>query len=282
MKKFAENNALRILYAALVLALTVVSLSVFIFLAFRAEQDRISSETMLYRAEIVNSAENLRSALYADDERLSYHYAASAADRASLAGDVAAAKMFRSMADSLLADSEADSAVTEAVEQYLASGQTQFEYVNEAEGADGEDDLSDEEEARPVSAYSEEIAQKCLDRVFGNHNTLRLGMKNRNGQLVYSCSNAYAVIDERTGLPMEFAISLSPAEKRLTADECVQCAMVFLEEYFPRELAESAEVRRIEADDSTGTFEVYCVSRGRQLVMSVRRDTGRVARFCVK
>lgn len=283
MKKFAQKHASELLWTTLVLALTVISLSVYLFFSFRVEQDRRESEDLLYRAEIVNTAENLKSALEAEDERLSYHYAASAADRASLAGDHDAAVMFRGMADSLLLDNGTSSAVKQAVEQYLASGTTEFDFTSEDAGADlTEGEFMNDDDVRPVSAYAVETAEKCLERVFGNHNTLRRGMKSRNGELLFSCSNAYAVIDERTGLPVEFAISLTPAEMRLTADECVQYALDFLEEYFPSDLAESADVRKIEADDSAGTFEIYCVSKNRQLVMSVRRDTGRVARFCVK
>lgn len=279
MKKFFENHVMELVGATAVLLIALVSLSVFLFFSFRAEAEISASTTMLDRAELRSMAENLQSALNAGDGRLSYHYAASAAEKASRAGDHDAAALFRRMADSLLAEDGAVTAMQQALEQYLESGEApDFSTITDA----SDEKFMSDEDVHPVSAYSIEIAEKCLERMFGNHNTLRRGMKSRNGELLFSCSNAYAVIDERTGLPIEAAISLSPAEIRLTADECVDSAMMFLEEFFPGDIAASTDVRNIKADNSAGTFEIYCVSQNRQLVLSVRRDNGRVARLMAR
>lgn len=283
MKKFAQNHAVEILWTMLILALTLISLSFFVFFTFCAEQEREESTEMLYRVGISNTAENLKNALEADDGRSSYHYAASAAEQASVAGDHDTAVMFRRMADLLLGDAVADSTILNAVEQYLLKGEAvELETMTEAsESTMPGVGFMNDKDVHPVSSYNVENAKKCLDSVFGNHNTLRRGMKSKNGELVFSCSNAYAVIDARTGVPIELAISLSPAEIKLNADECVSSALDFLTEYFPMDIVNSADLRRIEADDVAGTFEICCVSKGRRFTMSVRRDTGRVARFIV-
>lgn len=275
MKKFAEKYASALLWTMGVLIISLLSLCVFIFFAFRADANARASAAMLRQAELENTVENLKESLDARDERLAYHYAASAAETAASAGEHDAAVLFRRMADALLGSSDAMPAMRQTLENYLLRGEIPESFYK-AEEADGE------EEIQSVSSYRLDNAEKCVSRLFGENNTLRRGMKSRNGELVFSCSNAYAVIDEKTGLPVEAAISLAPAEKRLDADACVHYALRFLEDYFPKEIASNASVRNIAEDSIAGTFEISVISCGRGMILSVRRDNGRVARLTAR
>lgn len=276
MKKFAEKYVSALLWTMGVLLISLLTLCVFIFFAFRADANARASSAILQRAELENTVNNLKEALDAGEERLSYHYAASAAEDAASAGEHEAAVLFRRMADTLLESSEKIPLIRQTLENYLMTGVIP-EYAAQPDASS-----ENEEEIQSVSAFHVENAVRCVNRLFGENNTLRQGRKSRNGELVFSCSNAYAVIDEKTGLPIEAAISLPPAEKRLDADACVNSAMRFLEDYFPREVAVNASVRNIAEDSLAGTFEITFVSRNREMSLAVRRDNGRVARVTAR
>lgn len=273
MKSFVEKYAAALLWTMGVLLISLLTLCVFIFLAFRADANARASVAMLRHAELESTVENLQEALEAEDEQRAYHYAASAAETAALAGERETAILFERMAEDLLASSRSMETLRETLKQYLLTGETQVE-VEQTEET--------QEESKAVSLFHVENAERCVRRLFGDRNTLRRGMKSRNGTLLFSCSNAYAVIDEKTGLPVEAAISLEPSEKRLDADACVNSAIRFLEEFFPNEVVANASVQSIAEDGVSGTFEIAFVSQNRRMLLSVRRDNGRVARLTAK
>lgn len=272
MKKFAVKYSYALLIVSAVLVAAVLSLSVLLYFSVKEQRAVLESEKILYGSELYGTAEKLAEALERENTVLSYHYAASLAELSALAGEGENAALFRKMSETLLSGNTAENAlIKQAVDEFLATG--------ELRGAENSDAVSEQyaEEYR-VSAYAIETASECVKKLFGEHNTLRLGRRCGSGELIYSCSNAYAVIDERSGQPMELAVSFPPAEKRLSEDECAGHAMRFLEKFHPAEAAD-AQVKSITADEAAGAFDITIKSRGREISLTVRRDTGSVVRL---
>ncbi|MBQ4354600.1 MAG: hypothetical protein IJC71_06870 [Clostridia bacterium] len=274
MKKFAEKYAEAILWTAGVLLLAILALSVFLFFSFRADQRMRESSAMLSRAEYESSLENFQKALDSGDDRLIYHCAQKAAETAASAGERNAASVFRYAAGEILRGTEQIPMIRQTVDAFFVNGTMPHQEIRTEEEND--------DEAKAVVSWRVENAEKCVSRLFGEHNSLRRGAKSRNGELLYSCSNAYAVIDARTGLPVEAAISMPPAEQILGADACVNSALRFLGDFFPDEVAASASVRGISADSVSGTFAVTLTAAGRMMTVSVRRDNGKVVQLTTR
>ena len=99
-----------------------------------------------------------------------------------------------------------------------------------------------------------------------------------NGDILFSVSNAYAVIDGQRCVPIEAAISLEEGEALIGEDRCVAQAMKFISDFFPKEVSRSAVVKRVDSSD-VGRTDVYAEACGVSMCITVRRDTGRVVRF---
>ena len=212
MKNFAEKHVTVILFSAVILLCATLFLTASLVFVSRSANRKAESELILNRAEYENTVKNLRESIYAGDDILAYHYAADAAENAARIGENDAAVMFTQMAEKLLTSPEIIRELGQTVDKYIKNGDipTLQNSVEEER----------ENEIKAVALARIEEAQKCVERLFGEHNSLKMEMKSRNGEIIFSCSNAYAVVDSRTGLPIEAAVSLMPAENKLDADAC--------------------------------------------------------------
>jgi len=272
MEEFAKKHIQALLTVTAVLILTVISLSMFIGTSFRADSAAEESARVLTRARLSSSVDRLLQSLDRGSLMESYHFAKKASEDASAAGENEAAVIFSKAADHLLSGEE--ELARESLAAYLGGE------IPEHDDTAGEPEKEEEYEA--VSVYRAQAAEECVKRLFGENNTLRRETKCRNGELVFSCRNAYAVIDSRTGLPIEAAVSLSPAQIRLSTEECVGYAMRFLEDFFPPDIVSAAAVTEVRRDNTSGCCEVTVTAKNRRITMSVRRDTGRVSRLTAR
>ncbi len=274
MKKYAEKYAYELLITSLALLIALVGLCAYVFLVFYGEMREERSRALLYQSRLEDAEEKLDLSLTEQEDRLAYHYAAVAAELCAEKGDHPAALLYGKVANTILQAPEQMSAIQKALESYRDTGEIPHTLVGQE--ADGEEEL------RSVSMERWAAAEDCVERMYGTYHALHPGAKARNGELVFTGSNAYAIIDGRTGLPVEAAISLSPARKILGADACIGAAKRFLAEYFPEPMATGAVLETIDSDERAGTFELTYRYGEKRMVLSVRRDNGRVARLTTR
>lgn len=262
-----KSGKLKYIAAIGVLTLVIIGLCAYIFIDFRADSEAERSGVALARAGMNGSARGLNDDISAGDMTLAYHHASEAAEYAELCGETDACGMFRSIASSIR-NGSLDTNVTAVIDDFLVSGLMPDEIpFFETEG----------EEVSAVSAEVYSKAKECASRFFGGA-VLTGGQQNLNGEILFSVSNAYAVIDGEKCVPVEAAISLDEGNATLGQDECVGAAMKFISDFFPSEIAASARINRVEPSGGCRA-DVYAESCGVEMQMTVRRDTGRVVRF---
>jgi len=270
MKKFLENNAVGLFLAVLAASAVILGLCGWIYLDFRGDENR----ELMYDAEAEAAAQNLLDSLDAGDVILSYHYARTVRDNAARSGYRDAAHTFMGLAETIRITGITDD-MADAVAQYLTDG-FEKETVNET----GENEVVRSSEPADVAAVRQSDALASAEEIMGQEGFLTMAVRCREGEFLFTCRNAYAVIDEKTSMPVEIGISLPPAraEKRLSAEECEEYAARFLRRYFP---AVSAEVVRI-APDGDGNMTVEYRLDGRRVTASVRQDTGKIVRYIAR
>ena len=184
--------------------------------------------------------------------------------------------MLFSAADRLISEDGSDESLTDSVKETLdgffeRKPEDQTEIYDDAAAEDS-----------MLEAYRTEVTDMCVKRLFGEHNPLLAERKSVDGDIVYTCSNAYAVIDSRSGVPREAVISLERAEKRLDVKACAEYALRFIGDFFIDDISSSAKIASVTADDYAGTFvfDIHC--RDRSIKAAVRRDNGRLAYFLIR
>ena len=80
-------------------------------------------------------------------------------------------------------------------------------------------------------------------------------------------------------MPVEAAISLETGEAIMTDEQCKAAADSFLSEFFPASTADTAsyQILNTTGDESICTVGYTC--GGKQVIVAVSRDSGRVVRF---
>ena len=273
MKNRMGCRMLVILSSALVCV--IAGLLAFLYFDFRADRTAEASRRMIAETELYRAAENLADELRDGRTILAYHDAKEAAESARLTGQERAALLFDRIARELedLSDHTLPASEEESVRRFLETGEVEEGTVSAAASYDVREDA---DEPRILSQIRLERARKCADRLIGTGKLLHLCEKNREGQLLFTCANAYAVIDEATGLPVEAALSFSPGAPRLTTEECAARAQAFLTAFYPKDIASAAVMCSIEPAARDQVMRAQFFSLGRRITVDVRRDTGRV------
>ena len=269
MKKSLEKRAYGLAIAFCAAVLIIIGLSGWIYLDFRGDENR----DLRMRAESEAAAEHLLEALEAGDTVLSYHYARLVRDSAANSGGVETAQKFAGLAETIR--------ITGITEDMLGTAQ---EYLNGGWG--GKDSASDAavlpdlpSEPADVSVLHRNDALAAAEEIMGTKNFLTEAVRCREGQFLFSCRNAYAVIDGKTSLPVEIGISLPPSDGStvLSPEECRARADEFLRKYFP-----SIQIQAVRVTPGEDCVNVEYRMEGRTVTASVRRDTGRIVRYTAR
>lgn len=276
MEKFVERHLRGTLITLAVLVCICVGLLLFLYFDFTAQREGKAYEDYVAEVEMRNSARDLCDALDASDGALAYHGSEMAAYHASRCGKENEAAFFHRIS-SYLRSGEADlGAVETEVRHFLGGG--------EISGVDASDiDYSNEtsEGVASIFDYKMEAAGERANELFGLSGVLKPVTKSPDGRLVFACENAYAVIDEASGLPVEAGISVSAGEAILTSVECLEKSRDFLGKCFSKDLAEDAVlIDSYPEDESVYGMVFRC--RDIEVVLSVKRDTGKVVRMNVR
>ena len=282
MKTFLTRHGTAVFVTAAVLFLTVCSLSAYIYLDFRADDAAAVSQSYLHETLFRTNVRRLGAALSEENRVTSYHFAVTAAENAASAGYGDDASFFRKISAGIADGARNMDEIAGAVEDYLESGEIpeSFSLLYHDAGAEKED-LMDSEPAS-VSYFRKWAADECAASVIGAEDLLRPAEKSPAGEFVYTCRNAYAVVDARSGSPVEAGMSITPGELRLDEAACAGFAQNFIREYFPPDIARAANLVSAVPDNAAGTYNFTYQSAGRTIQLSVKRDSGRIVRLIAR
>ena len=147
------------------------------------------------------------------------------------------------------------------------AGETPAAEAWAAHGDAGRSDVLPESVLPPGAANKAEAAAK---RIVGERAVLSRGTVRPGEKLLFTASNAYVLVDARTGEPVEFSLSLAPGEDRLDARSCADAARQFLRESCPSADTEEADARVTFPEPGFAWVRLPGAS------VRVRRDTGKV------
>lgn len=248
-------------------ALITAGLIAYVMIDFRADSDAARADRLLAETGLNGTARVLSEDIAEGDMMLAYHHASEAAEYARLAGNAGAAELFGEITDEIR-EGRLEPRMAAAVDGFVASGVLPDEMpFFEYEPVD----------TAAVSVDVYEAAEECAERFFGGAIMTR-GQRLSNGEILFSSSNAYAVIDGQRCVPIEACISLDAGGARIGAQECAARAMEFIADFFPESVSRSAVVTRVDMSDGRRA-DVYAQAAGASMCVTVRRDTGRVVRF---
>ena len=269
MKKFLEKRAYGLAIAFCAAAVIIIGLSGWVYLDFRGDENR----DLRLRAESESAAEHLLEALESGDNILSYHYARMVRDSAAKSGGVETAQKFAGLAETIRITGITEDMVR-AAQEYLRGNWEEKEPASDAAV------LPDSPpEPSEVSVLHRKDALAAAEEIMGTKNFLTEAVRCREGQFLFSCRNAYAVIDGKTSLPVEIGISLPPSDGStvLSQEECRARADEFLRKYFP-----AVQVQAVRVTPGEDCVNVEYRMEGRTVTASVRRDTGRIVRYAAR
>jgi len=276
MEKFVERHSRAILITLCVLVCVCVGLLAFVYFDFTAQREGEAYADYAAEVEMRNSARDLCDALEAADGALAYHDSEMAAYHASRCGKENEAAFFHRIS-AYLRSGDADlGAVATEVRHYLDGGE-----VSGLDAADVDYSGESSESVGSIFDYKMEAAGELANGMFGLSDTLKPVTKSPDGRLVFACENAYAVIDATSGIPIEAGISVSVGEPILTSVECLEKTREFLEKCFSKKLAEGA-VLIDSYPEGESVYGMVFRCRDIEVVLSVKRDTGKVVRMNVR
>ncbi len=269
-----------------VLLCAVIVLGVYVWTDIKDDSARDKSLAELFETEMYNSADKLYSAMSDGNITTAYHYAKSAEEYAGRAGKSDEVRLFSEISSYLENGEMPSEEIGEKLRVYLSTGDVPDVTVT-AEMTDKTIWNAEQETAEPefVSKYRADAAYEAAGRLIGVDGVFHLCEKNTDGELIFTCRNAYAVIDVNSGMPIEAALSLDRSDAeggRLTAEEGIACASEFLERFYPRSAMLSMGVVSVTPDDICGTYDIMFSICGRNTLVSVRNDSGRVVRIVAR
>ena len=278
MKNFLTRPLTALVVTAAVLFLTVCSLSAYIYIDFRTDDAAAQTQSHLHETLFKTNVRRLEAALTEENPMSSYHFALTAAENAASAGYGDDAAFFRKISTGIADGAQNIPEIAAAVNDYLETGEFPEGFTVLYHDEETTENFMDSEPAS-VSYFRERAAEECAADVTGADGILRPAEKTRAGEFVYTCRNAYAVIDARSGTPVEAGVSLRPGELRLTEADCVGYAEDFLHDYFPPDIVRSAHLVSAVPDESGSTYDLTYQSGERTIRLSVKRDSGRIVRL---
>jgi hypothetical protein len=207
---------------------------------------------------------------------LAYHHVKYAADYAAMCGLSAEAEMFGSISARVLAGEMTDDMVQQ-VKNYIETGEVTV--INETKTINDAVDGSIAEVPLNVNLSRYKAAKNTTDKLFGGEDIIRRMEKTRGGNLIFLCENAYAVIDERTALPIEAWISLDGGEITMSEEECIAAAKQFLLMFYSDDTVKNGSVNNIVTNKEIGVVNIDYMLGTRKVNLSVKGDNGRVIGF---
>lgn len=283
MKDFVSRHCTAILVITSVLFVSTCALSAYVYVDFRADERAAQSLDYLNETLFKTYVRRLSSALSDNDTMSSYHFAVNAAETAAQVGLHDEALFFRKISFGIENGGADMTEISSVVSEYLESWRVpeSFSVLSTLyeEKENTEEDVA-EIEPSSVSGFRRWAAGVCASEIIGATGVLHSAELSPDGKFVFTCRNAYVVIDAHSGYPAEVGISMRKSgEIKFGEAECIENAGNFLREFFPPDIYRPAVLLSVSQNDTAGTFELVYRSGERIFHLSVGRDIGRVVRL---
>lgn len=263
--EYIKKHSAGIFVASIILLAGVIALSVYIFLDYRSDSRELERYRRMYEVEMKSAAFRLAGELEAGETMKSYHSAMSAAENAKKAGLGEAAGLFTRVSEAIVSGSADEYA--DVIKGYISGGE--FEYPSEPE----KEAEQPESSQKYVSRFQLERAEKTANSLFGVKNTLKFVESSAGESLIFTCRNAYAVIDADTGIPREASISLDYRPPVLSDEECIAAAFEYIGAFYPEGAFSSvSDVKYARENTLAAEFSV----KGKKITVMVERGRGRL------
>ncbi len=279
MENFWKKHSRGLFISAAFFACVSVALSIFVYMNFTAQREYAEYSVYLAETEERSAARSLLYALESDDKLEAYHSAAMSAVYASRSGETEAAAFFNGIANALKNGENVSEAAVREVAEFLEHG-TLPSGILTAEPAQVHE-VEERVTEGIASSYRMNAAGATANKIFGLDGALSAVTKSADGRLIFSCDNAYAVIDERSGMPVEVGISLPSSSPCLSVDDCDMAVRKFLDGFFSNEIAASATLTEVQ-NEGEAVYDMVYTCRDIEVCISVKRDTGRIIRLVMK
>lgn len=254
----------------------IIGLLATLAVMMRSESIERRSNIAMCRAEMEASAVSLLDDVAAGDRVRAYHNAACAADYALRSGEREGAILFNKIADEALRG-ELNEEITEVVNSYLARSDESTQRVRNTSKTPTQETKIHHPTFVSIEKY--ELAKDSANRTAGGNYVFTEGVRTDSGAYIFSCGNAYALIDEKTVLPIEGAVSLSEHSGNLNDAECETVAKEYLKLLFPSdEEAFESPIDKLIDEPARSVTYVY-LSGEREIKATVNRTSGRVVSF---
>ncbi len=280
MKNFVNRSSAALLTAACILFATVCVLGGYICYDFRADTERTLAEQNLRSTLLKTNARSLADALTSENRVTAYHFARNAADAAADTASPDTVRFFRTLSDAVAGEERPLTDLAAAVTMYLETGDIPADFAASEDVLPDEEDPLDSEPAS-VSYFRALAAEECASAMIGVEGVLRPAAKSRTGEYVFTCRNAYAVVDARSGAPLEAELSVPRGgEVRLDEADCMAKADEFLRTYFPPDIARAAALTGVQPVGTAFAFDFR--SGEKNIRLTVSRVSGRVVRLVAR
>ncbi|MBE6541422.1 MAG: hypothetical protein E7672_03130 [Ruminococcaceae bacterium] len=261
----------------------LIVLGVYVYCDIRNDSIRNHSLADLFQTEMYNAADRLYSELNSGNYITAYHYSKSAEEYAARANLKNEGRLFSKIAFEIENNGTVGGETSEALLLYLTTGRVSDNTItaefsprnteNEVESGWAGATLS------AVSKYKIAAAEKSAENVVGVDRVFHLCEKNSAGELIFTCKNAYAVIDEKTGEPIESMLSLERGDENISSDGGLDAVRGFLGMFYPRSSVASIVVEKSVTNEACGTYDYTLLIDGREALVSVKCDSGKVVRI---
>lgn len=239
----------------------------------KAERLRKASETQTYRTEMEIAAGSF---LLDTDKTVAYHHIRSASDYAMRAGELAGAELFGDIASRVLSGD-----ITEEM-KYSVESFLNTDNLSPPENRAHDNPAVTSLKSNPpsyISSKKYKFAEDRANRLFGSTNIFTSGIRTNLGAYLFTCDNAYVIIDERTLLPMEGAVSLDANTLNLSRAECITNTAEYLGAIFPSIKHSFKEPVEISEDESTGIVNLLYETEQGEIRVSVSLGSGKIVKF---
>ena len=263
--EYIKKHSAGIFASSLVLLAGVIALLAYIFFDYRADAREREQYKLMYEVEMKSAAFRLSEELEGGEAMKSYHSAMSAAEYAKKAGLKEAAGLFTRVSDAIVSGS-ADEYI-DIIKGYIRDGEFEYPAEPEMEAEQMENNK------KYVSSFQLERAAKAANSLFGVKNTLKFVESSAGERLIFTCRNAYAVIDADSGIPREASISLEYKPPVLSDEECIAAASEYIGEFYPDGTFLAVSDIKYGRDNTLAAeFNV----RGERITVIVERGRGRL------
>lgn len=121
----------------------------------------------------------------------------------------------------------------------------------------------------------EKEVERLANRLFGVSGILTEKTEMGDRKRLFSCKNAYAVMDAAENYPLEAGIFLPIGEEKYTAAECTALAQRFLEEVYPKKIIRRLSLVR-ETEDIGYGEAVFGSEDGSTVTVRISKSSGKM------